>query len=131
MATLTVRNLPPEVHDGLRRRAAGNRRSVEAEVREVLRAAVSADTPRPAPDPAVQRKALAELRAMGAELKARLPEGWSLVDELIAERRLEAAFETGAISTEERFDMLEKLHRFELWPAEVQAFAEGRQAARK
>ena len=33
MATLTIRNLPDDVHDALRRRAAENRRSVEAEVR--------------------------------------------------------------------------------------------------
>ena len=36
MATLTIRNLPQEVYDRLRIRAAENRRSMEAEAREVL-----------------------------------------------------------------------------------------------
>lgn len=42
MATLTVRNLPDEVHRALRMRAAQHGRSTEAEVREIL-----ADTIRP------------------------------------------------------------------------------------
>ena len=40
MAVLTVRNLPDEVHRALRLRAAGNRRSTESEVREILTSAV-------------------------------------------------------------------------------------------
>ncbi|MFM1885430.1 MAG: hypothetical protein RL026_587 [Pseudomonadota bacterium] len=40
MATLTVRNLPDEVHRALRVRAAQHGRSAEAEVREILAAAV-------------------------------------------------------------------------------------------
>ncbi|MDR0311929.1 MAG: plasmid stabilization protein [Acidobacteriota bacterium] len=40
MAVLTVRNLPDEVHRALRLRAAGNRRSTESEVREILASAV-------------------------------------------------------------------------------------------
>jgi plasmid stability protein len=36
MATLTIRNLPEEVHQGLRQRAAANGRSMEAEARVVL-----------------------------------------------------------------------------------------------
>lgn len=40
MAMLTVRNLPDEVHRALRVRAAQNGRSTEAEVREILQAAV-------------------------------------------------------------------------------------------
>lgn len=36
MATLSVRNLPDEIHRALRVRAAHNERSVEAEVREIL-----------------------------------------------------------------------------------------------
>lgn len=40
MAVLTVRNLPDEVHRALRVRAAENGRSTEAEVREILTAAV-------------------------------------------------------------------------------------------
>lgn len=36
MATLTVRNLPDEVHRALRMRAAAHGRSTEAEVRDIL-----------------------------------------------------------------------------------------------
>jgi antitoxin FitA len=44
MAMLTVRNLPDEVHRALRVRAAQNGRSTEAEVREILAAAVKPET---------------------------------------------------------------------------------------
>ena len=40
MAMLTVRNLPVEVHRALRMRAAEHGRSTEAEVRDILEAAV-------------------------------------------------------------------------------------------
>lgn len=40
MAVLTVRNVPDEVHRALRLRAARHGRSTEAEVREILAAAV-------------------------------------------------------------------------------------------
>ena len=40
MATLTVRNVPDEVHRGLRVRAAEHGRSTEAEVRAILAGAV-------------------------------------------------------------------------------------------
>lgn len=40
MAVLTVRNVPDEVHRALRMRAARHGRSTEAEVREILEAAV-------------------------------------------------------------------------------------------
>ncbi|MBI4998885.1 MAG: Arc family DNA-binding protein [Rhodocyclales bacterium] len=40
MAMLTVRNLPDEVHRALRVRAAHHGRSTEAEVRDILEAAV-------------------------------------------------------------------------------------------
>ena len=36
MASITVRNLPDEVHRALRLRAAANGRSTEAEVRDIL-----------------------------------------------------------------------------------------------
>jgi antitoxin FitA len=36
MATLTIRNVPDEIHRALKIRAAHNRRSAEAEVREIL-----------------------------------------------------------------------------------------------
>lgn len=44
MAMLTVRNLPDDVHRALRVRAAQHGRSTEAEVREILSAAVKPET---------------------------------------------------------------------------------------
>jgi plasmid stability protein len=44
MAMLTVRNLPEEVHRALRVRAAQHGHSTEAEVREILAAAVKPET---------------------------------------------------------------------------------------
>ncbi len=44
MAMLTVRNLPDEVHRALRVQAAQHGRSTEAEVREILAAAVKPET---------------------------------------------------------------------------------------
>lgn len=42
MATLTIRNVSAEVHEALRKRAAANGRSVEAEVRALLEASALA-----------------------------------------------------------------------------------------
>ena len=44
MATLTIRNLPDEVHQGLRARAAANGRSMEAEARVALANSVNDNT---------------------------------------------------------------------------------------
>ena len=44
MAKLTVRNLPNEVHRALRVRAAQNKHSTEAEVREILAVAVKPES---------------------------------------------------------------------------------------
>lgn len=44
MAMLTIRNLPDDVHRALRVRAAGNGRSTEAEVREILASAVKPES---------------------------------------------------------------------------------------
>ncbi|MGC8501345.1 MAG: FitA-like ribbon-helix-helix domain-containing protein [Leptospirillia bacterium] len=44
MAMLTVRNLPDDVHRALRVRAAQHGQSTEAEVREILAAAVKPET---------------------------------------------------------------------------------------
>ena len=41
MSSLLVRNLPDNIHEALRTRAASHRRSTEAEVREILTQAVS------------------------------------------------------------------------------------------
>lgn len=82
MATIIVRNLPDEVHAALRLRAARNGRSMEAEAREILAAAIKEAEPR--------RMSVAELQAWAAERYRHLPKDYSAVDELIAERRREA-----------------------------------------
>jgi plasmid stability protein len=91
MATLTIRNLPDEVHAALRVRAAKAGRSMEEEVRVVLTEAV--ELSRETDDiitraRAARERVQAALRAANGGL---LPTG--LVDEMIAERRAEAARE--------------------------------------
>ena len=89
MATLTIRDLPDEVRDRLRIRAAEKGRSMEAEVRDVLAASVA---------PAVDERRLSDWEAaVSAAQEAFAPfrnPAVSIVDELIAERRLEAWRET-------------------------------------
>ena len=121
MGTLTIRNLPEEVHDGLRMRAAANRRSVEAEAREMLRAGVA-----PTPDPDDRALAWAELGEAARQFKHREPKGWSAVDQVVAERRLEGAWEDGRISNEERLHWLERLQNYQSWPDALEAFVASR-----
>ncbi len=82
MATLNIRGLSDEVHQRLRLRAARNGRSMEAEARGILAESLAADelmTPE-------------ALQAWVAGLyRGRPPTG--VVDELLAERRAEAARE--------------------------------------
>ncbi|HEY6139833.1 MAG TPA: Arc family DNA-binding protein [Thermoanaerobaculia bacterium] len=79
MAALTVRNLPDDVRDQLRVRAAKNGRSMEAEVRAILEAACA--------EP--KKMSLAEVQKWVDELYGnKKPK--NVADELIAERREEA-----------------------------------------
>ena len=78
MATLTIRNLPDEVHAKLRVRAARRGRSMEAEARRILAAAVEEAERKPVD--------LARLRAFMLRLyDGELPTG--VVDGFIAARR--------------------------------------------
>jgi len=89
MPTVTVRNLPHDVHEKLRVRAAESGRSMEAEVRRLIADAVGVTAP-------ADRKAewdAAIREAQEAFAPFRNPQV-SIVDELIAERRLEAWRET-------------------------------------
>jgi phosphopantothenoylcysteine decarboxylase / phosphopantothenate---cysteine ligase len=54
MASLTVRQLDDALKDQLRRRAARNRRSMEEEVRSILKSAAAESPGSPSPSPAVQ-----------------------------------------------------------------------------
>ena len=87
MATLTIRNLPDEVHAALRVRAAKAGRSMEEEIRVMIADTLNKGTTKPDPD-----RAAAEMRALiRAANGGVLPQG--VVDEFIAERRAEAARE--------------------------------------
>jgi plasmid stability protein len=83
MSVLTVRNIPDDVHRGLRVRAAKAHRSMEAEARAIL---ADACTQIEAPITG------AELQAWCRSLYGGHPPAGA-VDDLIAERRREAARE--------------------------------------
>lgn len=83
MATLTIRSLPDEVREKLRLRAARKGRSTEAEVRSLLTEAVAEEGAAPRP---TVRERVERLQAAFAPYRS--AEG-SVVDELIAERRIE------------------------------------------
>lgn len=72
MAMLTVRNLPDEVHRALRMRAAQHGRSTEAEVREILAAAVR---------PAVRVRLGDALAALGRDVGL-TSDDWDIFDQV-------------------------------------------------
>jgi plasmid stability protein len=114
MSTLTVRNLPQAVHDELRRLAAENRSSVEAEARAALSEHV------------VRKRSPAELKQRLRALQATLPTpppGAKLggVDSFLAGKRLEALFDEGLISLPEKLDWEGRVDRYEVTLDEVEA----------
>jgi len=80
MATLTIRNLSDQAHDALRRRAAENRRSMEAEARSLLEA-LNDNPPPPLDQDRLKRLQARAIKAFGGE-EAKAGE----VDRFIAER---------------------------------------------
>ena len=50
MATLTIRNVDPELREALRVRAARHGRSMEAELREIVKVALGTEKPHPEPN---------------------------------------------------------------------------------
>ena len=86
MPTLTIRNLPEEVRDALRIRAARNRRSMEAEARASLIEAAN----RPIPTESDWRAIVAEVQAEMAPYREQMS---GIVESLIEDRRKEAARE--------------------------------------
>ena len=86
MATLTIRNLPDDVRNRLRVRAAENGRSMEAEARSALVEAFHGKNPHEEALSARERVA----KAQKAFEPYRRP-GVSIVDELLKERREAAA----------------------------------------
>lgn len=88
MATLTIRKLPDDIHGRLRLRAARRGRSMEAEVREILRQVLCAEVDTP-----LEPSALADW--LDIVLGDAKPHG--VVDDLLRERREEAATEEGEV----------------------------------
>ena len=84
MATLTVRNVPDDVRDRLRVRAAENGRSMEAEVRALLSDATLSKADVAGDPPGLERLSTLVDRLYGDRKPT------SVVDEVIAERRREA-----------------------------------------
>lgn len=79
MKGINIRNVPDAVHRALRLRAAKNGRSMEAEAREILKAAVAAKSPP------------FDLRELQAYVAKHFPKtSESETDAFIAERRREA-----------------------------------------
>jgi len=78
MPTLTIRNLPQEVYDRLRARAAENRRSMEAEARELVAKAL--------PPKLSTEEVLRRIRETMATIPKEKLEDFT-VDKFLAERR--------------------------------------------
>lgn len=96
MATLTIRNVPDEVRDALRVRAAKNGRSMEAELQAMLKASLEA-TPVSRPElkqktpDAAQLAHLAEAtRRLRDKLRANWADHFDPLQELLDQRRTEA-----------------------------------------
>ncbi len=88
MATLTIRNLPDQVRDALRVRAAKNGRSMEAEVRALLEESAVESNDNELVDMSLPfSERLKQIRKI---MRKHIPADVSLMDELEAERRREA-----------------------------------------
>lgn len=111
MPTLTIRNVPHGVHQALRLRAAMHGRSVEAEVRALLAAAVADRTQGGVAEG--RREFEVDLpSAIGAWGKSE--PGRSEVDRFIAQRRVEAAFEGEEITADECARLNERIDAWEI-----------------
>ena len=96
MATLTIRNLPDDVHQGLRARAEANGRSMEAEVRAVLATTIVAYIPTAEEAKEASDRKWAGIQAKAREILTRANGGvmpTNVVDEWLAEKRIIAARE--------------------------------------
>jgi plasmid stability protein len=86
MATLTIRNVPEDVHKGLRLRAAENGRSVEEEIRRILAEQVVSDSDYRNPKtPEEVDAAVKRLQALFMPARQTYS-----VDRFIADKRIEA-----------------------------------------
>ena len=117
MPTLTIRNLPEEVHDELRREAAAHRRSMEEEARRALSERYR------------KRMTPKQLKAAITKLNAEYPAvsgsaKMDAIDAFIAAKRIELLYDEGIIPLSAKNAWDEKIDRFEVSLPEVQAFFE-------
>lgn len=124
--TLTVRNLTEDVHRSLRLRAAAHGRSVEAEVRDILAAAVASALPGVAEERTAFVAGDNPASAIGLWKGAAYPEGRLMSEDHVASARLEAAREGREISAEEFADLTRRLGAFEIDLRWVESFLEER-----
>jgi plasmid stability protein len=116
MATLTIRNLPEDVHDRLRRAAAENHRSMEEEVRQALAARYSKQIS--------TEEIIRRLDQLSADKPRQAQAKKMLASEfLIAGRRVEALYEAGLISRAERMSWDERIAQDDVTLDEVERFA--------
>jgi plasmid stability protein len=114
MATLTIRNLPEEVHDALRREAAEHRRSMEEEARRTLADRYQKKVP--------LEEILRRLDALNAQYPKPANAKMLMSEALIAGRRLEVLFEERLISLEEKLDWESRIDARSVSLDEVEAF---------
>jgi plasmid stability protein len=114
MATLTIRNLPEEVHDALRREAAEHRRSMEEEARRTLADRYQKKVP--------LEEILRRLDALNAQYPEPANAKMLMSEALIAGRRLEVLFEERLISLEEKLDWESRIDARSVSLDEVEAF---------
>jgi|ERR1700733_8676 len=117
MPTLTIRNLPEDVHDELRREAAAHRRSMEEEARRTLAERYQT------------RMSPEELKAAVTRLNAQLPKlpkaaKMDTTDAYIAAKRIDLLHDERLIPLAEKRAWDEKIDRLEVSLPEVQAFFE-------
>lgn len=75
------------------------------------------------PDAKMSKEDILEsFRQLNAKVKDNSPEGWSYVDEFLAEKHLEGFWENGNVSDEERRSWLGRLERYEIWPRDIEDF---------
>jgi plasmid stability protein len=117
MATLTIRNLPDDLRDRIRREAAEHGRSMEEEARRAL-----ADRFRPKRSPEEIKRMIDELHAKVPPL----PPGAKMdrTDAFLASKRIDRLFEEGVIPLPEKQAWDEKIDNLTVSLPEVQAFFE-------
>jgi plasmid stability protein len=113
MATLTVRNVPEDVHKALRLSAAANGRSVEAEVRARLAESVR-EPAKGVAERAATLDAEGRPSAIGLWADVPYPEGRLVSEDYRASQYLEAAWEGEEITREEFAELNDRLDKFEI-----------------